>query len=191
MALYLANQELYPTGDDLAMAASYDTEYQDYQEYEAAEARVDPYRRRRKPHRRRRKPKLPPSQDFYAGETVDRDTGYAAPGTGYGTQNAPAPSYSGYTNSLDNIVHNTTEGVDRGGYWQYRGMGEEAVQGGNRRQDFSAYDYYGSDYDNDEDSEEEEGPSMLSMAMQYFTGGLIGRTDDSFDEYSDYYDEDE
>ena len=79
------------------------------------------------------------------------------------------------------------QGVNRGGYWQYRGMGGDES---NRRQDYGIYDYYG-DYDEDLDEEEEDegGESMFTQALQYFSGGLIGRNDECDDEYCDYYDE--
>ena len=79
------------------------------------------------------------------------------------------------------------QGVNRGGYWQYRGMGGDES---NRRQDYGIYDYYG-DYaeDLDEEEEDEGGESMFTQALQYFSGGLIGRNDDCDDEYCDYYDE--
>jgi len=203
-------QELYPMAEDMEMSSSYDEpEYEEYAE--EAEARIEPFRRRRKPYRRRRKPKPPPSQDFYSGDYTDRDSGYEPPQQGY---DSPAfaeslPSYSGYdhvtgvtsdvySNSLEsdsNIYSNSMEaesnitgsdqGVNRAGYWQYRGMGGDEA---NRRQDYGIYDYYG-DYGDDEDEEEEEGESMFSQALQYFSGGLIGRNDECDDEYCDYYDE--
>ena len=212
--------------EDMEMSSSYDEpEYEEYAE--EAEARIEPFRRRRKPYRllamcsivflltpilrRRRKPKPPPSQDFYSGDYTDRDSGYEPPQQGY---DSPAyaessPSYSGYdhvtgvtsdvySNSLEsdsNIYSNSMEaesnitgsdqGVNRAGYWQYRGMGGDEA---NRRQDYGIYDYYG-DYGDDEDEEEEEGESMFSQALQYFSGGLIGRNDECEDEYCDYYDE--
>ena len=165
-------------------------------------------------NRRRRKPKPTSSQDFYSGDYTDRDSGYDAPSQQ--SYDSPAfaessPSYSGYdhnsgvtsdvySNSLEsdsNIYSNSMEaesnmtgseqGVNRGGYWQYRGMGGDES---NRRQDYGIYDYYG-DYgdDLDEEDEDEGGESMFSQALQYFSGGLIGRNDDCDDEYCDYYDE--
>merc|ERR1711972_1236887 len=89
-------QELYPMAEDLEMSSSYDQpEYEEYTE--EAEARIEPFRRRRKPYRRRRKPKPPPSQDFYSGDYIDRDSGSEPPQQGY---DSPAyaessPSYSG------------------------------------------------------------------------------------------------
>ena len=162
--------------------------------------------------RRRRKPKPTPSQDFYSGDYTDRDSGYDAPQQSY---DSPAfaessPSYSGYelisgvtsdvySNSLEsdsNIFSKSMEaesnmtgseqGVNRGGYWQYRGLGGDES---NRRQDYGIYDYYG-DYGEDLDEEDEdEGESMFTQALQYFSGGLIGRNDECDDEYCDYYDE--
>ena len=43
------------------------------------------------------------------------------------------------------------QGVNRGGYWQYRGLGGDES---NRRQDYGIYDYYG-DYGEDLDEEDE------------------------------------
>merc|ERR1712079_225945 len=89
-------QELYPMAEDMEMSSSYDEpEYEEYAE--DAEARIEPFRRRRKPYRRRRKPKPPPSQDFYSGDYTERDSGYEPPQQGY---DSPAyaessPSYSG------------------------------------------------------------------------------------------------
>merc|ERR1739844_740839 len=89
-------QELYPMAEDMEMSSRY--EEADYEEYgEEAEARIEPFRRRRKPYRRRRKPKPTPSQDFYSGDYTDRDSGYDAPQQSY---DSPAfaessPSYSG------------------------------------------------------------------------------------------------
>ena len=96
-----------------------------------------------------------------------------------------------YSNSMEaesNMTGSEQQGVNRGGYWQYRGMaGDES---NNRRQDYGIYDYYG-DYGEDleEEEEEDEGENMFSQALQYFSGGLIGRNDDCDDEYCDYYDE--
>ena len=104
-----------------------------------------------------------------------------------------------YSNSLEsdsNIYSKSMEaesnmtgseqGVNRGGYWQYRGLGGDES---NRRQDYGIYDYYG-DYGEDLDEEDEdEGESMFTQALQYFSGGLIGRNDECDDEYCDYYDE--
>merc|ERR1711993_8382 len=89
-------QELYPLAEDMEMSSRY--EEAEYEEYgEEAEARIEPFRRRRKPYRRRRKPKPPPSQDFYSGDSTNRDSGYEPPQQGY---DSPAyaessPSYSG------------------------------------------------------------------------------------------------
>merc|ERR1711990_640257 len=89
-------QELYPLAEDMEMSSRY--EETDYEEYgEEAEARIEPFRRRRKPYRRRRKPKPTSSQDFYSGDYTDRDSGYDAPQQSY---DSPAfaessPSYSG------------------------------------------------------------------------------------------------
>ena len=221
----IPGQELYPLAEDMEMSSRY--EEAEYEEYgEEAEARIEPFRRRRKPYRflilaqkiflsifcrRRRKPKPTSSQDFYSGDYTDRDSGYNAPQQSYDspTYAESSPSYSGYghisgvtsdvySNSLDsdsNIYSNSMEaesnmtgseqGVNRGGYWQYRGMGGDDS---NRRQDYGIYDYYG-DYGEDLDEEEEEEESMFSQALQYFSGGLIGRNDDCDDEYCDYYDE--
>merc|ERR1712038_1439389 len=80
-------QELYPMPEDMEMSSSYDE----------PEARIGPFRRRRKPYRRRRKPKPPPSQDFYSGDYTDRDSGYNAPQQSYDspTYAESSPSYSG------------------------------------------------------------------------------------------------
>merc|ERR1711934_130378 len=89
-------QELYLMTEDMEMSSRY--EEADYEEYgEEAEARIEPFRRRRKPYRRRRKPKPTSSQDFYSGDYTDRDSGYDAPQQSY---DSPAfaessPSYSG------------------------------------------------------------------------------------------------
>merc|ERR1712037_164008 len=89
-------QELYPLAEDMEMSSRY--EDADYEEYgEEAEARIEPFRRRRKPYRRRRKLKPTSSQDFYSGDYTDRDSGYDAPQQSY---DSPAfaessPSYSG------------------------------------------------------------------------------------------------
>merc|ERR1712241_148472 len=89
-------QELYPLAEDMEMSSRY--EEAEYEEYgEEAEARIEPFRRRRKPYRRRRKPKPTSSQDFYSGDYTDRDSGYDAPPQSY---DSPAfaessPSYSG------------------------------------------------------------------------------------------------
>merc|ERR1711934_436297 len=89
-------QELYLMTEDMEMSSRY--EEADYEEYgEEAEARIEPFRRRRKPYRRRRKPKPTSSQDFYSGDYTDRDSGYDAPPQSY---DSPAfaessPSYSG------------------------------------------------------------------------------------------------
>merc|ERR1712141_757277 len=89
-------QELYPLAEDMEMSSRY--EEAEYEEYgEEAEARIEPFRRRRKPYRRRRKPKPTSSQDFYSGDYTDRDSGYNAPQQSY---DSPAfaessPSYSG------------------------------------------------------------------------------------------------
>merc|ERR1712241_1417093 len=192
-------QELYPMTEDMDVSSRY--EEVDYEEYgEEAEARIEPFRRRRKPYRRRRKPKPTSSQDFYSGDYTDRDSGYNAPQQSYDSPSyaESSPSYSGYghisgvtsdvySNSLDSESNMTgsEQGVNRGGYWQYRGMGGDDS---NRRQDYGIYDYYG-DYGEDLDEEEEEEESMFSQALQYFSGGLIGRNDDCDDEYCDYYDE--
>merc|ERR1739838_556348 len=70
-------QELYPMAEDMEVVSRY--EEADYEEYEQeAEARIEPFRRRRKPYRRRRKPKPTSSQDFYSGDYTDRDSGYDA-----------------------------------------------------------------------------------------------------------------
>ena len=208
-------QELYLSGEDQVADASYDVEYS---EYEEPEPRVEPYRRRRRPYRRRRKNKQPPSQDFYAGADTDRDSQYKPPTSGYqvpdsyeepSSYDAPpydgydapsyaasspsygAPSYSGYVDGMETgtNISGMDGGVGRGGYWQYRGMGED----GQRRQgDYGNYDYrdYGGFEEEKEEEPKEVEESMFSKAMQYFTGGYIGsRGDECLDEYCDYYDE--
>merc|ERR1711992_126479 len=75
-------QELYPLAEDMEMSSRY--EKAEYEEYgEEAEARIEPFRRRRKPYRRRRKPKPTSSQDFYSGDYTDRDSGYNVPQQSY------------------------------------------------------------------------------------------------------------
>merc|ERR1712088_639195 len=89
-------QELYPLAEDMEMSSRY--EEAEYEEYgEEAEARIEPFRRRRKPYRRRRKPKPTSSQDFYSGDYTDRDSGYNAPQQSYDspTYAESSPSYSG------------------------------------------------------------------------------------------------
>merc|ERR1711981_1312196 len=89
-------QELYPMTEDMEMSSRY--EETDYEEYgEEAEARIEPFRRRRKPYRRRRKPKPTSSQDFYSGDYTDRDSGYNVPQQSYDspTYAESSPSYSG------------------------------------------------------------------------------------------------
>merc|ERR1711936_1056271 len=89
-------QELYPLAEDMEMSSRYeDAEYEEYGE--EAEARIEPFRRRRKPYRRRRKPKPTSSQDFYSGDYTDRDSGYNAPQQSYDspTYAESSPSYSG------------------------------------------------------------------------------------------------
>merc|ERR1712110_1347927 len=89
-------QELYPLAEDMEMSSRY--EEAEYEEYgEEAEARIEPFRRRRKPYRRRRKPKPTSSQDFYSGDYTDRDSGYNAPQQSYNspTYAESSPSYSG------------------------------------------------------------------------------------------------
>merc|ERR1712183_481915 len=82
-------QELYPLAEDMEMSSRY--EEAEYEEYgEEAEARIEPFRRRRKPYRRRRKPKPTSSQDFYSGDYTDRDSGYDAPQQSYDSLNALA-----------------------------------------------------------------------------------------------------
>ena len=148
----------------------------------------------------------PPPTDSYDSPSSNEASSY---GYGYG-----APSYSGYGNSLDNhlspkppvptLVHeesvpapvhdksvtNRTEpdgDVSRAGYWQYRGLGQEAL--GTRRQDYDYYDNLDYDRDGEEEEEEEEGDSMFSRALQYFSGGLIGGGEECLEEYCDYYDQ--
>merc|ERR1711936_374293 len=89
-------QELYPLAEDMEMSSRY--EEAEYEEYgEEAEARIEPFRRRRKPYRRRRKPKPTSSQDFYSGDYTDRDSGYDVPQQSYDspTYAESSPSYSG------------------------------------------------------------------------------------------------
>merc|ERR1712045_679763 len=89
-------QELYPMTEDMEVSSRY--EEADYEEYgEEAEARIEPFRRRRKPYRRRRKPKPTSSQDFYSGDYTDRDSGYNAPQQSYDspTYAESSSSYSG------------------------------------------------------------------------------------------------
>merc|ERR1712045_609528 len=89
-------QELYPLAEDMEMSSRY--EEAEYEEYgEEAEARIEPFRRRRKPYRRRMKPKPTSSQDFYSGDYTDRDSGYNAPQQSYDspTYAESSSSYSG------------------------------------------------------------------------------------------------
>merc|ERR1712165_678759 len=101
-------QELYPMAEDMEMSSSY--EEAEYEEYgEEAEARIEPFRRRRKPYRRRRKPKPPPSQDFYSGDYTERDSGYEPPQQGYDSpafaESSPSYSVGGGKDSFNDFLN--------------------------------------------------------------------------------------
>ena len=108
-----------------------------------------------------------------------------------------APSYSGGYD-LDNSLaqHNLTDSdfwryddeISRGGY-SYRGFGSNpSSKSDNASPNAYEYDYY------DEPNlltqpHDKHAENILSKALRYIGGGFLGRNDNCYDEYCDYYED--
>ena len=114
----------------------------------------------------------------------------------------PAPSYEapaysgGYDLDHDRAEQNMSDAnfwendqlISRGGY-SYRGFGSNSISKSDTVNP-NTYDY---DYYDDSNllmkQHERHDETLLSKALRYIGGGLLGRNDNCYDDYCDYYDD--
>ena len=110
-----------------------------------------------------------------------------------------APSYSGgydlnnnrvdqATNMSDSAFWNLDDVISRGGY-SYRSFGSTPIS----KSDTLSPNAYEYDYYDDPNvltqTHEKHEESLFSKALRYIGGGYIGRNDNCYDEYCDYYED--